>query len=161
MCAASRQALNCRISSCAKYVLWLGVRTVLVWSLSRVHLKLVTPCLSYFSMDAAAALHRADQLNHTGRQFEESLARERETAQRERAGFVKEFSQADFDHLIQGWQVHPMHCLLISSFLLVLGAWACYVQAYFALQAPVFAAIQRLWSHMWHGLAKLQGAIGR
>lgn len=58
--------------------------------------------------DYAAMLQAAGFVEVVGEdrtwQFRECLAREREMAVHERAAFVKEFSQKDFDYLMQGWQ---------------------------------------------------------
>ncbi len=40
-----------------------------------------------------------------GAQFEASLRRELDDANRQQAQFVKDFSQEDYDYIVHGWQV--------------------------------------------------------
>lgn len=44
-------------------------------------------------------------------QFEQCLKREVATAEKDKDGFIKEFSQADFDAVVGGWKVC---CLLVA-----------------------------------------------
>ena len=45
-------------------------------------------------------------------QFEQCLKREVATAEKDKDGFIKEFSEADFDAVVGGWKVR---CLLAAS----------------------------------------------
>ena len=47
-------------------------------------------------------------------QFEKCLKRELATAEQDKASFVKEFSQADYDAIVSGWKVCHTEAMLVA-----------------------------------------------
>ena len=49
-------------------------------------------------------------------QFEECLKRELAVAEKDKAAFIKEFSQSDYNAIEAGWKVSALLVMLLSSF---------------------------------------------
>ena len=55
-------------------------------------------------------------------QFEQCLKRELATAEEDKSGFIKEFSEADFDAIVSGWKVchsrvlHSLGVFFVAKF---------------------------------------------
>lgn len=48
-------------------------------------------------------------------QFEQCLQREVATAEKDKDGFIKEFSEADYEAVVGGWKVRVWQCRLLQA----------------------------------------------